>query len=49
MAVLSFTLSPDSVHRLHDAVLCLAKFDEMLSLDARPEKVGYNQQIGSHF
>ena len=37
---LAFTLSYDGVVRIHDAVLCLAKFGEQVSLEARHDKVG---------
>ena len=40
MYLLSFTLSPEAVVRVHDAVLCLAKFSEVVSLEARPDHVG---------
>lgn len=36
---LSFTLTPDGVVRVHDAVLCLAKFSEVVSLEARQDRV----------
>ena len=39
MHILSFILSPEGVGRVHDAVLCLAKFSEMVSLEARSDKV----------
>lgn len=40
MHVLNFTLTPTGVARVHDAVICLAKFGETVSIEARPEKVG---------
>lgn len=39
MHTLSFTLSLEGVIRIHDAVLCLAKFSEVVSLEAREDKV----------
>ena len=39
MHTLKFTLSPEGVVRVHDAVLCLAKFSEIVSLEAREDKV----------
>ena len=39
MYTLNFTLSLEGVVRIHDAVLCLAKFSEMVSLEARKDKV----------
>lgn len=38
---LSFTLSPEAVARVHDAVLCLSKFSDSVSIEARPDKVGH--------
>ncbi len=39
MAILSLTLMPDAVVRLHDALVCLGKFGESVSIDARRDKV----------
>ena len=39
MRILKFTLSPQAVVRVYDAVLCLAKFSEIVSLEASAEKV----------
>ena len=39
MHTLSFTLPLEGVVRIHDAVLCLAKFSEVVSLEARKDKV----------
>ncbi len=39
MHTLSFTLTLEGVVRIHDAVLCLAKFSEVVSLEARKDKV----------
>ncbi len=36
---LSFILSNEAVARIHDAVLCLAKFGELVSLEARRDRV----------
>lgn len=36
--VLDFTLSPQSTQKVHDALTCLSKFSELVSLEAR-----YNQ------
>lgn len=41
MNTLSFTLSPEAVARVHDAVLCLSKFSDSVSIEARPDKVGH--------
>ncbi|ELR06418.1 hypothetical protein GMDG_02134 [Pseudogymnoascus destructans 20631-21] len=34
MAVLTFTLSPEAVGKIHDALICLGKFNESVSLEA---------------
>lgn len=39
MHTLSFTLSLEGVVRIHDAVLCLARFSEVVSLEAREDRV----------
>ena len=39
MHTLSFSLTLESVVRIHDAVVCLAKFSEVVSLEARTDKV----------
>ena len=39
MHTLSFTLPLEGVVRIHDAVLCLAKFSEVVSLEAHKDKV----------
>lgn len=41
MHTLSFTLSPEAVARVHDAVLCLSKFSDSVSIEARTDKVGH--------
>ena len=40
MHALKFTLTPAGVARMHDAIICLAKFGETVSIEARPDKVG---------
>ena len=40
MHTLHFTLRPEGVVQIHDAVLCLAKFSETVSMEARHDKVG---------
>ena len=42
MHSLSFSLTLEGVVRIHDAVLCLAKFSEVVSLEARKDKVRGN-------
>ena len=39
MYTLSFSLTLEGVVRIHDAVLCLGKFSEVVSLEARRDKV----------
>ncbi len=39
MPLLSITLAPDAVGRLYDALLCLGKFSESVSLEAQRNKV----------
>ncbi len=40
MTVLSFSLTPEATGRFHDALVCLAKFGEFVSLEARKDKAG---------
>lgn len=39
MAVVSFSLTPEATGRVYELLLCLAKFGETVSLEARSEKV----------
>jgi len=39
MPVLNLTLAPEAVARLHDALVCLGKFSESVSIEARRDKV----------
>lgn len=39
MAVLSFSLSSEATNRFHELLACLAKFGDMVSIEARSEKV----------
>ncbi|OTA35403.1 hypothetical protein BTJ68_03207 [Hortaea werneckii EXF-2000] len=39
MAVLSFSLSPDATGRIYDALVCLSKFGDNVSLEARSDKL----------
>jgi cell cycle checkpoint control protein RAD9A len=39
MAVLNFTLSPEAIGKLHDALVCLGKFSEAVSIEAVHDKV----------
>ena len=39
MTTLSFTLSPDAVAKIHDTIVCLSKFSELVGLDATSDKV----------
>jgi cell cycle checkpoint control protein RAD9A len=40
MAILNFTLSPEALSKLHDALVCLGKFSEAVSIEAVHDKVG---------
>lgn len=40
MQTLKFTLQPENVARVHDAIACLAKFSDSVSIEARRDKVG---------
>jgi len=39
MAVVNFTLSEEGVAVLHDALVCIQKFSDDVSLEVRKEKV----------
>lgn len=39
MTDLAFVVSPDGVVRMHDALICLAKFGEVVGLEAYSDKV----------
>jgi hypothetical protein len=39
MAVLRFSIAPEATSRIYDLLLCLAKFGENVSLEARSDKV----------
>ncbi|KAG0648557.1 DNA repair rad9 [Hyphodiscus hymeniophilus] len=39
MAVLNFTLSPEALGKLHDALVCLGKFSEAVSIEAVHDKL----------
>ena len=39
MAVLSFSLSPESIGRIYELLICLAKFGESVAIEARNEKL----------
>ena len=39
MPNLSFTVAPDEVGRLGDTISCLAKFSEIVSIEAQPDNV----------
>ena len=40
MHLLNFTLSAEAVVRVHDIVLCLSKFSEVVSFEGVADKVG---------
>ncbi|TVY35838.1 DNA repair protein rad9 [Lachnellula subtilissima] len=39
MAILNFTLGPESFSKLHDALVCLGKFSEAISIEASHDKL----------
>lgn len=40
MAILTFTLNPDALGKFHDALVCLGKFSETVSIEATHSRVG---------
>ena len=42
MALLSLTLAPEAVGKLHDVLVCLGKFSESVSLEANRDKVSFH-------
>ncbi|KAF4553684.1 DNA repair protein rad9-like protein [Elsinoe fawcettii] len=38
MAILNCAISPETVSRIHDLLVCLSKFGETVGIEARPEK-----------
>lgn len=45
MPLLQFTLSEEGVHALRDALACLSKFNEEVSLEAKKDRVGTPEAI----
>lgn len=45
MAILNFTLNPESLGKLHDALVCLGKFSEAVSIEASHDKVSEIQYL----
>lgn len=41
MVALNFALQPEALAVLHDALICLAKFSDAVSIEARRDKVGF--------
>jgi hypothetical protein len=41
MTSLSLSLGPPALVRLHDALICLAKFSETVAIEAEPDLVSY--------
>ena len=39
MAILNFTISPESLGRFHDSLVCLGKFSESVAIEATQDKV----------
>lgn len=42
MAILTFTLTPDTLNKFHDALVCLGKFSETVSIEATNTRVSWN-------
>lgn len=42
MAVLSFSLTPEATGRVYEALVCLAKFGEAVSIEAKSEKARFH-------
>jgi len=40
MVTLNFTLTPEAASRVHDFLICLAKFSDSVSIEARRDRVG---------
>lgn len=47
MSVLKFSLSPDSTGRIHDLLLCLAKFGEYVSFEAKGDQQVLRSTVSS--
>lgn len=45
MAILTFSLGPEALGKLHDALVCLGKFSDAVSFDASHDKVQDNQNF----
>jgi hypothetical protein len=40
MVVLNFTLTPEAAAKVHDLLVCLGKFSDTVSIEAKRERVG---------
>jgi cell cycle checkpoint control protein RAD9A len=40
MVVLSFTCTPEAAAKIHDSLVCLAKFSDTVAIEARQKTVG---------
>jgi hypothetical protein len=40
MTILSISLLPDAVAKVHNAIVCLSKFSEEITIDAHRSQVG---------
>jgi cell cycle checkpoint control protein RAD9A len=45
MAILSFTLTPESLGKLHDVLVCLGKFSEAVCIEAVHDKASFRQAL----
>lgn len=44
MAILTFTLTPEALGKFHDALICLGKFSETVSIEATHSRVSLETQ-----
>jgi hypothetical protein len=45
MAIVSFTLNPEALGKLHEALVCLGKFSEAVSLEASHDRVSNSRVV----
>jgi len=50
METLDFTLTPEAAAKVHDILMCLAKFSDTVTIEARRERVSsYLLMLEAHF
>ena len=47
MVKLNFTLSPEAAGKVHAIVACLGRFSDLVSMEARQEKVGSDAETSN--